>query len=316
MDKQLRIVSLIASATEIVCALGLRDEMVGRSHECDYPESINVLPQCTSPKFKLDGSSYDIDQRVKAVLQESLSVYKVDATLLESLAPTHIITQSQCEVCAVSLRDVEEAACQFISSQPQIISLEPNSLGDIWTDIRTVGGALGVQDIAEKLISQLKTRLSVIEAGRKRTDIGTLSKAKPKPTVAFIEWVDPLMTGGNWMPELIDIAGGINLFGEPGKHSPPLAWDAIRAADPDVIVIAPCGFDIPRTLEETAVLTGKTGWDELSCVRNGRVFVADGNQYFNRPGPRLVDSAEILADAIAGRQSHRLVPVVATKTAL
>jgi iron complex transport system substrate-binding protein len=315
MNKQLRIVSLIASATEIVCALGLRDQMVGRSHECDYPEGIAALPQCTSPKFKLDGSSYDIDQRVKAVLQESLSVYKVDAQLLESLAPTHIITQSQCEVCAVSLRDVEEAACQFISSQPQIISLEPNNLGDIWTDIRTVGGALDVQNLAENLISQLKTRLSVIEAGNKRTDIGTLSKQKSKPTVAFIEWIDPLMTGGNWMPELIEIAGGFNLFGEPGKHSPPLQWDAIRAADPDVIVIAPCGFDIPRTLEETSVLTRKAGWDELSSVRNGRVFVADGNQYFNRPGPRLVDSAEILADAIAGRESRRLVPVIRTKTA-
>src|SRR5262249_9826558 len=155
MNKELRIISLIASATEIVCALGFEDQLVGRSHECDYPPSIKRLPQCTSPKFDVDGSSYEIDQRVKAIVEGALSVYKVDAAMLEQLKPTHIVTQTQCEVCAVSLKDVEQAVCQFTSSQPAIVSLEPNSLSDIWADIRRVGAALGATDRAEMEIKRL-----------------------------------------------------------------------------------------------------------------------------------------------------------------
>jgi iron complex transport system substrate-binding protein len=299
---QLRIVSLIASATEIVCSLGLRDYLVGRSHECDYPLSVVGLPQCTGPKFQLDGSSYDIDQRVKAVLQESLSVYKVDAQLVDSLQPTHIITQDQCEVCAVSLRDVQEAACHFISSQPQVVSLKPNSLSDVYQDIAIVGSALGVQESAERLIKSMQKRFDDI--------CSTASERVARPRVAFIEWIDPLMAGGNWMPTLIEIAGGINLFGAEGKHSPPLSWDEVVAADPEIIIIAPCGFDIKRTMEEVHILAGKPGWNRLSAVRNKKVFVSDGNQYFNRPGPRLVESAEIIADTISGATStNRLVHI-------
>jgi iron complex transport system substrate-binding protein len=283
-----RIVSLIASATEIVCALGFESQMVGRSHECDFPPSVKRLPICTRPKFQVEGLSYEIDQRVKAILQEALSVYRVDAALLESLQPTHIITQSQCEVCAVSLKDVEDAVCQFTSSHPVIVSLEPNALADVWADIRRVAGALAVADVGEKVTAALQQRMEAI-ANRTRT-------LESRPTVACIEWIAPLMAAGNWMPELVEMAGGINLFGQAGKHSPWMKWEELVEKDPDIIFISPCGFDIKRTLEETHLLAAKPEWSRLNAVQSGRVFVADGNKYFNRPGPRLVESLEILAE--------------------
>src|SRR5213596_1208741 len=156
MTGRMRIVSLIASATEIVCALGFEDQLVGRSHECDYPPSVKLLPQLTSPKFDVEGSSLEIDQRVKSIVEEALSVYRVDARMLEELAPTHIITQSQCEVCAVSLKDVEQAVCELTSSKPVIVSLEPNALADVWTDIKRVGAALDAEDRAEELVGRLR----------------------------------------------------------------------------------------------------------------------------------------------------------------
>jgi len=284
----LRIISLIASATEIVCALGFEDELVGRSHECDYPPAVKRLPICTSPKFEVEGLSYEIDQRVKAILQEALSVYRVDADQLEALQPTHIITQSQCEVCAVSLKDVEQAVCQLTSSRPLIVSLEPNALADVWEDIKRVGAAFGAHARAGEVVCQLQRRMKAI-ADRARL-------LQPRPTVACIEWIEPLMAAGNWMPELVEMAGGINLFGEAGKHSPWMTWDELVAKDPDVMIITPCGFDIRRTLEETDLLTGKAEYESLKAAQTGRVFVADGNQYFNRPGPRLVESLEILAE--------------------
>lgn len=287
---QLRIVSLIASATEIVCALGLEAQMVGRSHECDFPASVKRLPICTSPKFEVAGLSYEIDQRVKAILQESLSVYRVDAALLGQLRPTHIITQSQCEVCAVSLKDVEEAVCQFTGSQPIIVSLEPNSLADVWNDIHRVAAALNASAQDATLIASLQQRMNDIAKQAR--------EATTKPTVACIEWIEPLMAAGNWMPELVAMAGGVNLFGETGRHSPWMSGDDLIARDPEVIFISPCGFDIPRTLEETHLLTNNPAWHKLKAVRAGRVFIGDGNQYFNRPGPRLVESLEILAEVL------------------
>jgi|RhiMetdeSRZDD1v2_1073273.scaffolds.fasta_scaffold555994_2 iron complex transport system substrate-binding protein len=283
-----RIVSLIASATEIVCALGFEEDLVGRSHECDYPTSVKSLPVCTSPKFNVEGTSYEIDQRVKAILQDALSVYRVDAALLDELQPTHIITQSQCEVCAVSLKDVEQAVCELTSSNPAIVSLEPNALIDVWADIKRVGKALEAADRAGELISRLQNGMS--EISQKAASLGN------RPTVACVEWIDPLMAGGNWMPELIDKAGGINLFGEAGKHSPWMTWDELASSDPDIIIVTPCGFDINRTLEEMSLLASRPGWSTLKAVRKGRVIVADGNQYFNRPGPRLLESLEILAE--------------------
>jgi ABC-type Fe3+-hydroxamate transport system, periplasmic component len=283
-----RIISLIASATEIVCALGFESQMVGRSHECDFPASVKRLPVCTSPKFEVEGLSYEIDERVKAILQEALSVYRVDADLLESLRPTHIVTQSQCEVCAVSLKDVEQAVCQFTSSQPVVVSLEPNALTDVWSDIRRVAAALNATERGEELVARMRRRMDEI-AAKART-------AQSRPTVACVEWIEPLMAAGNWSPELVEMAGGVNLFGEAGKHSPWMSWEALVAADPDVIFISPCGFDIARTMEETHLLTGKPEWRELKAAKEDRVFVADGNQYFNRPGPRIVESLEILAE--------------------
>jgi iron complex transport system substrate-binding protein len=288
-----RIVSLIASATEIVCSLGFEEQLVGRSHECDYPQSVKRLPQCTSPKFEVEGTSYQIDQRVKAILEGALGVYRVDAEALERLKPTHIITQTQCEVCAVSLRDVEQAVCEFTSSRPAIVSLEPNCLGDIWNDIRRVGESLGSAGRAEQEIERLQNRMQGIE---RRARV-----LEPSPSVAYIEWIEPLMAGGNWMPELIEMAGGKNLFGEAGKHSPWMTWEELVQNDPDVIFVAPCGFDIARTLQEMNLLAERQDWAGLKAVRDRRVFVADGNQYFNRPGPRVVESLEILAETLHPR---------------
>ncbi|HEU4387933.1 MAG TPA: cobalamin-binding protein [Blastocatellia bacterium] len=284
----LRIISLIASATEIVCALGLEDNLVGRSHECDYPESVKKLPVCTGPKFKTDGSSYEIDQRVKEIVQESLSVYRVDASLLERLQPSHILTQSQCEVCAVSLKDVESAVCELTTSNPMVVSLQPDSLSDVWADIRKVGSAVGVPDHAERLLSEIRVKMREIS--------DTSRRLSDRPRVACIEWIEPLMATGNWMPELIEMAGGVNLFGLPGKHSPWMEWTDLLAQDPDVIVVTPCGFDIPRTRQELELLTSREGWQGLKAVQTERVFVADGNQFFNRPGPRLLETLQILAE--------------------
>ncbi len=285
-----RIISLIASATEIVCALGFEDQLVARSHECDYPLSVKQLPQCTEPKFNVEGTSYEIDQRVKAIVQEALSVYRVDSAALEALRPTHIITQSQCEVCAVSLRDVEQAVCEMVSSKPVIVSLEPNALSDVWADIQRVADALGAPDRAERLIALLQSRISEITQ--------RAQQLSSNPTVACIEWIEPLMAAGNWMPELVAMAGGTNLFGEAGKHSPWMTWEELVAKNPDVIFVSPCGFDIPRTMQEMNLLSDKPEWEKLNAVQTGRMFVADGNQYFNRPGPRLVESLEILAEMI------------------
>lgn len=286
----LRIVSLIASATEIVFALGLGGRMVGRSHECDYPVSVKDLQVCTSPKFNVDGTSYEIDQRVRAILQEALSVYRVDSEMLADLKPTHIITQSQCEVCAVSLRDVEQAACSLISSNPQIVSLQPDALADIWMDVKRVSEALGVPDRGASLLADMGARIDNIRQ--------LASVASSKPRVACIEWIDPLMAAGNWLPELVDIAGGINLFGLAGAHSSSMNFADLAAGDPDLIVVMPCGFDIDRTCQDMHFLTSQAGWQNLKAVRTGRVYVTDGNQYFNRPGPRVVESLEILAELI------------------
>ncbi len=291
-----RIVSLIASATEIVCALGFEDQLVGRSHECDYPPSVKRLPQCTSPKFDVEGSSYEIDKRVKALVEDALSVYRVDARMLEELQPTHIITQSQCEVCAVSLKDVELAVCELTSSHPRIVSLEPNALEDVWTDIQRVGDALDASDTAEGLIDKLQSRMD--EVVQRTHWLAT------NPTVACIEWIEPLMAAGNWMPELVTMAGGVNLFGESGKHSPWMTWDELVAKDPDVLFVSPCGFDVARTLQEMDLLTRKPEWKAINAVKSNRVFVADGNQYFHRPGPRLAESLEILAEMIHPNVFH------------
>jgi iron complex transport system substrate-binding protein len=284
-----RVVSLIASATEIVCALGSRDRLVGRSHECDFPADVAVLPQLTAPKFKVEGSSADIDRRVQEIVRDGLSVYRVDGDALKALAPDVIVTQDHCEVCAVSLSDVEAATCTWAGQPVRIVSLKPDSTADTYADIRRVADALGRAAAGEDLVARMQQRIEAVRAQ---------VAGRPRPRVAFVEWVEPLMAGGNWMPELIDAAGGHNLFGAAGKHSDWMQWDELAAADPDVIVVAPCGYDLKRCLEELPLLEAKPGWPRLQAVRNGRVYFADGNSYFNRPGPRLADSTEMLAEML------------------
>ncbi len=285
-----RIVSLIASATEIVCALGFEDQLVARSHECDFPESVRRLPVCTAPKFDVEGSSAEIDRRVKATLQDAVSVYRVDTDLLQRVRPDVIVTQAQCEVCAVSLRDVEEMVCGWVGSRPRLVSLNPNRLADVWQDIGLVAEALGVPERGAALVARLQGRMAALREQAHRL--------AQRPTVACLEWLDPLMAAGNWMPELVEMAGGVNLFGTAGAHSPWMTWEQLRQRDPEVIVALPCGFDLPRTRREIAALTGREDWPQLRAVRQGRVYVTDGNQFFNRPGPRLVESLEILAEIL------------------
>lgn len=284
----MRIVSLLASATETVCALGLEDGLVGRSHECDFPDSIKRLPVCTSPKFAVSGSSADIDRRVKETLAPDTSVYTVDAPLLDELRPDVIVTQAQCEVCAVSLRDVESAVGRM-RFRPRIVSLNPNSLADVWADVRAVAAGCGIPERGEELVVTLQTRMR---------SVADRTAGRARPTVACVEWIDPLMAAGNWVPELVELAGGTNLFGEPGKHSPWMSWDELARRDPDVIVVMPCGFDLERTEAELPAMTNRPGWSDLKAVRTRRVWAADGNAYFNRPGPRLVEALQMLAGAL------------------
>ena len=285
-----RVVSLLPSSTEIIHALGCGERLVGRSHECDYPAGIDALPPCTVPKFDTNGTSREIDERVKAVLAEAVSVYSVDTALLDELAPDLVVTQSQCELCAVSLSDVQAAVRRLVRSKPDVLSLEPNELKDVWRDIASVAEALGVGERGEALLDELRGRLAAV--AERAQGIGR------RPRVACIEWYDPLMAAGNWVPELVEIAGGVDVLGIRGEHSAWLEWAALEEAAPEAIVLMPCGFDIARSRQELPALTGRAEWARLEAVQRGRVFVTDGNQFFNRPGPRLVESAEILAEIL------------------
>jgi iron complex transport system substrate-binding protein len=290
----LRIVPLIASASEIVASLGLSPYQVGRSHECDFPPEILHLPICTSPAFPTGGSSAEIDQRVKQRVANALSVYEVSREMLDAVQPTHVVTQTQCRVCAVSLEDVERALTGWVSSRPKLIALEPNCLADVWADIRRVAEACGVAERGEEVVGDLQLSMRAIS----ERDSGS----PRRPRVACIEWHEPLMAAGNWVPELVEMAGAVNLFGHSGAHSPArsawMSWQELAGADPDVIITMPCGFDLERTAAEMYWLTERPEWPALRAVQTGQVYLADGNQYFNRPGPRLVESLEILAEIL------------------
>lgn len=290
-EPRLRIVSLLPSATEIVASLGLTDCLVGRSHECDYPTGVQQLPVCTQPKLDPKGTSAQIHARVEQLLQSALSVYQVDVELLKQLQPTHIITQSQCDACAVSLADVEAAVKEFTGVQPQIVSLEPHKLSDVWQDIKRVADALQVS--AEDAIASLQSRVDACK------DATEDLPAEDRPRVAAIEWTEPLMAAGNWVPELIQLAGGRSALNEEaGQHSPWLQIEQLQAADPDAIVFMPCGFGLERTREAALPLLDRPEWKQLTAVQKGQVYFVDGNAYFNRPGPRLVESIEILAEIL------------------
>ncbi len=284
-----RVISLIASATEIVHALGRGPAQIARSHECDWPAAVLDLPGLTRPKFKVEGSSRAIDQAVRALVEQGLAVYEVDAEALQALEPDVILTQDQCEVCAVSLADVERAVCAWVGSAPTVVSLRPHTMADIYSDIRRVAMALKCDPMGAALIGDMQSRIAAVSAK---------VAGRPRPRLAFIEWIDPPMSGGHWMPELIEAAGGANLFGERGAQSPWIAWEAVAAADPHVILVAPCGYEIPTTAREMGVLRENAIWQGLRAVRERRVFLADGNAFFNRPGPRLVESTEIMAEIL------------------
>jgi len=273
-----------------VCALGLEAVLVGRSHECDWPASVRRLPAVSRPAFATGGTSRAVDLALKERLARALSIYEVDAELLKRLAPDLIITQTQCEVCAVSPADVERAVCELTDRSARILALEPNGLDDVWRDIRRVAEALDVPAAGEALVARLRGRVGAVEA--------RAAGLQDRPRVAAVEWIEPLMAAGNWMPELVALAGGVNLFGEARRHSPWMTWEALAAADPDVILVSPCGFDLARTAQEMGPLTSASGWRELRAVRANRIYLADGNAYFHRPGPRLVESLEILAEIL------------------
>jgi iron complex transport system substrate-binding protein len=285
-----KIISLIPSATEIVCALGLEQSLVGRSHECDFPESVKMLPVCSEANFPDNLSSEAIDIKVKEILADALSVYTVKREVIKQLAPDVVITQDQCDVCAVSLSEVNEALNSFLDKPAQIISLQPNKLDDVFADIKTVAKALNVAEAGNTLVEDLQERVDIISHKLKYVDT--------RPTVACIEWLAPLMVSGNWIPELVELAGGKSILAESGKHSPYVEWDDIYQADPEIIVVMPCGFSIERTMKEIDLLLHLPGFADLQAVKNNKLFIADGNQYFNRPGPRIVDSVEIISEIV------------------
>jgi iron complex transport system substrate-binding protein len=300
----MRIISLLASATEMVAALGCLDQMVGRSHECNYPPEIATLPVVSTVQIDITASSAEIDAQVKQRAQQkhepedpalsALSIYAIDVAKLQELGPDVIFTQTQCEVCAVSERTVQEAIAQLTGLKPLVVSLTPYRLQDIWEDMLRVGLVLDKRDQAQALVEQYQQRL---------TDLAIQTAAfGSKPEVALLEWLDPFMGTGNWTPELVAYAGGQHLFGEIGQHSTWLTWQELQTADPDVIVLAPCGYTIDRTMEDVPLLQKHPAWTDLKAVRERRVFALDGNAYLNRSGPRLVESAELLAHLIWGER--------------
>jgi iron complex transport system substrate-binding protein len=290
IDKNIRIVSLIPSATEIAATLGLQYAIVGRSHECDYPPEIAHLPVCTQARLNANADSSSIHNEVDNILLSALSIYKIKVDVLEQLQPTHILTQDQCDVCAVSLPEVEKAVAQLTYTTPQIISLQPSTLRDVWADIERVGQTFGINSV--EILENLEARVKICNRKIQGLSITEM------PTVTCIEWTDPLMVAANWIPELIHLAGGQTLFSGIGQPSAPLSWDTLIAINPDVIIFMPCGFDLQRTYQEVKRLTQRPEWEKLHAFKAGRVYITDGNAYFNRPSPRLVDSVEILAEIL------------------
>ena len=291
----MRIVSLLPAATEWIAAVGAEDDLIGRSHECDTPASVQDVPVVTRPTYESDGDSAAIDVAVQAQLQQGLSLYEVDLEQLRALEPDLILTQAQCEVCAVSLPQLEAALADWSGHQPEILSMEPMTLKEVLDVALRIGRTIGRAEMAmqvvaakERALQQLRNRMGL----HRRTDPDAL------PTVACIEWMEPLMTAGHWMPDVAEMAGGRAVLAEKGRPSQVIEWSALRAADPDVLAILPCGFTLDETRRDLHYLTERDGWNDLQAVQNNRVVLLDGNAYFNRPGPRLYRSIELLAAAI------------------
>jgi iron complex transport system substrate-binding protein len=285
-----RIISLLPSATELLFALGLGAEVRAVTHECDYPAEALTKPHITRSLLAPDLSSGAIDAAVREQLvADAHSLYSIDRALLAEIAPTMIVTQRLCEVCAVAYDEVLEAV-RSLPQRPQIINLEPERLGDVLRDIATVGAATGREAEAAALLSKLHAR---VEAVRQR-----VSLAQSRPRVAFIEWIDPIFCGGHWNPELIALAGGEDGIGRVGERSEQVAWERVAAYQPEVMIVAACGFTEQRSRQDEPLLRAYPGFADLPCARSGRVHFVDGAAYFSRPGPRLVDSLELLARLI------------------
>src|ERR1041385_499904 len=283
-----RIVSLLASATELVCALGLGNRLVGRSHECDDPEWVKALPAVSRPTFDITGSSKDVDARVRERLAAGAPLYEVDEALLAELAPDVLITQSHCEVCAVSPGDFAHGVRAKLERK-SVVSLSAGTLDGVLAGFGDVAKVVGRAAEGAALVSSIRARIDAVQ----RT-----TRALPKPRVVCLEWVEPAFAMGNWGPELVEIAGGDCVLGARGEHSTTTPWSDVVNADPDVLIVAPCGFPLARALEDMPILAARSEWPTLGAVKNGRVYVSDGNRYFNRSGPALFDTAEILAEMI------------------
>jgi iron complex transport system substrate-binding protein len=285
----MRIVSLLPSATEFVCELGLGDQLIGVTHECDYPPFVRMLPKVTQTLIPHDASSRDIDSLVRERLKTQRALYTLDLPTLEQLRPELIVTQALCDVCAVAESEVTAAACR-LPGWPKVVNLEPMRLAEVFECLRLVGDAAAVPSRAREAFARLQARVDAVES---RT-----CGITARPRVVLLEWIDPPFCSGHWSPELVRLAGGIELVGREGKPSRTTAWNDIVDANPEVLVIACCGFSAERTRQDLPILAAYPGFDSLACVRAGRVYLVDGNAYFSRPGPRLVDSLEILAHVL------------------
>jgi iron complex transport system substrate-binding protein len=292
----LRVVSLLPSATEMVCAVGAGDELVGVSHECDWPPSVIGRPVLTSSRIRLSPRSGTIDRDIRAILKDALAVYDIDEAGLAAAQPDVIVTQDLCDVCAVSLDDVVAAAKKWCRPDVRLVNLRPLRLADIWADIRRVGEALGRERQAEVVLADMDRRVADV---KRRAD-AHLAKGVARRNVLTIEWIEPVMVGGTWMPELVELAGGRALVTKPGDHAPTLTPAQLAALGPapDVVVIKPCGFPLDRTLQEADVLSALLAPQRWPAIARGEVWLADGNAFFNRPGPRIVDSLEIMAACV------------------
>ncbi|MGW6821532.1 cobalamin-binding protein [Streptomyces sp. NPDC055005] len=287
----MRIVSLLPAATDLVAELGLLADLVGRTHECDWPAAVAGVPVVTSAAFSSDElSSREISEAVGGAAHSGSSLYGLDVEALGALAPEVVLTQDLCDVCAVSYAGVNRAV-RVLDGGPRVLSLEPRTLDDVLDCLIRVGELLGVPEVGRARRAHARDRLEAVRAA---------VAGRPRPRVVAIEWLDPLWPAGHWVPEQITAAGGEPLIAAPGEHTRPMDWDTVRAARPDVLLLLPCGFSPRRTLRERAALTSLPGWSELPAVRSGEVWVLDGPAYFNRPGPRVVRGAEVLARLLHG----------------
>lgn len=291
----MRVVSLLPAATEWVGFFGAEALLVGRSHACDYPAPVRDLPVLTRPALPAVGDSAAIDAQVRNQLKQGLSMFDVDLEQLKTLRPDLILTQAQCKVCAVAMPQMEAALAAWTGARPQLFSMEPYTLRQALDAALHLGKALGCIEQAIDRVGAAEVRLRRF---RDRLGLTKWSDMSAFPTIACIEWMEPLMTASHWMPDVAEMGGGRAVLAEPGERSSYVEWEALRKADPDVIAVMPCGFSIERTLSELHYLTERDGWSTLKAVRNGRVYLFDGNAYFNRPGPRLYRSIELLARAL------------------